>query len=126
MTETSQPNIPAPAPAPAPVGRPLQLDLSGNKILGALVVAVMAALGGGGVSFAAQPSEAIKAQTEALNTFKTEIKSDLKELESSVDTVAVTIIEVKGKLDATQKNQAKIEEQLKDHEKRIRELESGR
>lgn len=125
MPENSGPVTVAPAPATpaAPSSQGITFDLNGNRLLAGLILAAVAAVTGGGVSFATQPKEEIAAQTQVLSDMKKDIKDDLKSLESSVDTVAVTIIEVKAKLDATASNQAKLEKRIEDHELRLRALE---
>ncbi len=78
--------------------------------IGALLLG--AALGGGGVSFAASPAEPLA-----------QLKEEIERLKASVETVAVAAVEIKAELRQSRKTEERLEEAIKDHEERLRALE---
>lgn len=51
------------------------------------------------------------------------LQKEVQDLKHSVETVAVSVVEMKADLKAERRNEIKVDEVLKDHEERIRNLE---
>jgi len=80
--------------------------VNGKSLMQVAVFAIAGALGGGGVSFAATP------------------KDELSALRTIIETVALSVNEIKVDMRHSDKERGDIRAMLKDHEDRIRAQES--
>lgn len=96
--ETTSPGTPAPAQG--------GVFLNGKTLLQALAFAGAGVLGGGGVSIATTPA------------------TELSQLKSSVDAVALTMHEIRSDLKHATSDRARMQEQVKDLELRMRQREA--
>ena len=113
-TDTSGPVHVAPAPAPASQG--IVLPVNGKNAVQVAAFAVVAALTGGGVSFANNPKEDIAAATA-------ELKQEIKDMADDVEVVALSMQELKSDLKHSRQKDDEQDKKLEDLEKRMRECE---
>lgn len=102
-SEVSQPNAPAPAPV---ASHSPGITIQGKTLAQVAAIAVAAALGGGGVSFAAQPAD------------------ELRDLRTVIETVALSVNEIKSELRFARETTEKIESRIDDLESRMRTQEA--
>jgi len=100
MTEISGSNMPAPA-ATTNVAASSGIVIQGKTLAQVAAMALAAAIGGGGMSFASQPAD------------------ELRSLKVSVDTVALSVNEIGVELRHTRLDADKLEKRVVDLERRL-------
>lgn len=93
---------------------PRSLLLVGSLVFGGGIT-------GGGVSLYTNPN----AKVQELVEQNSELKSEIKSLTDAVNTVAVSVVEVKAELRNSSQAHERFQKLLDDHEDRIRDLEKN-
>lgn len=112
----SHPRSPAYGPAPPPQPQQDWLAMNARPIIFALIGALTGTMGVGGFTFAAASHDAVVATAP-------EVTIAFADVNAKLATITVTLAEMKTQLAASSREDNKRDEQLGDHETRLRKLE---
>jgi chromosome segregation ATPase len=105
--EISGPTQPAPSEG--------SFTVNSRTLMFAAALLTGGAVGGGGISIAANPSNEVAS-----------LEEDINELKRSVESVALAIADMRAEVKADRRDIDNLEKDIEDHESRIRKLEMER